>query len=565
MNDIKQISKIKLADILEKIVEEMDDWVIIGDKQGKIVYANENVYECCGCTKENVLGQDMCMFVGVDLSDEKMLDKIQEFIDKRTKLQFVTNRFVKNNQRIYLTNTLTTTWDAERLEYCVCISKDVTSTEKLKEEIYKASYFDYLTHYPNQQMFIESVARQLARAQKNQSTFAVILIDIKKLGEINHNYSMNVGDRVIKAVGKRIASLLTTKQEIFKYSGDAFAVIQEDIKDEEEIISFLRRLEKVLDTPVKIHNSEFYVELKAGVAVYPNHAGSAGELVKKAQIAVAKVKKENKHYLFYSRDIHEEVRNIMLVEQDLQEAVERDEFIVYYQPFVDLETNKIVGMEALVRRQKPTGEVISPGSFIGILEQSNLIEKVGMQVLEKVCRQLRYWIDNGYSVVPVSVNLSAKQFKNPNLAQDIEKTLARYDISPCLVVLEITESTVMEDVGIAQLTVEELKRDGFAISIDDFGTGYASIGYLKKFMFDHLKIDISFIREIVKNNEDRSIVEAIIAIAKTLNLKTIAEGIENEDQLYVMSALGCEMGQGFFWDKPITSTMMEEKYLKAYA
>ena len=166
--------------------------------------------------------------------------------------------------------------------------------------------------------------------------------------------------------------------------------------------------------------------------------------------------------------------------------------------------------------------------------------------------------------MPISVNLSARQFKNANLAKDIEKTLMKYDIPPYLIVLEITESTVMEDVGIAQLTVEELKRDGFAISIDDFGTGYASIGYLKKFMFDHLKIDISFIREIVKNNEDRSIVEAIIAIAKTLNLKTIAEGIENEEQLYVMSALGCEMGQGFFWDKPITPQVMEEKYLKAY-
>ena len=300
MNNEIKISKNKLADILEKVVEEMDDWLIIGDEQGRIVYANDNVYASCGYTKEDVLGQDMCMFVGVELSDQQMLEKIQQFIDKRTKLQFVTNRFVKDNQRVYLTNTLTTTWDNEQLEYCVCISKDVTSTEKLKEEIYKASYFDYLTHYPNQQLFMESVARELSRAKKNGTSFAVILMDIKKLSEINHNYSINIGDRVIKAVGKRIESLLTTKQEIFKYSGDAFAVIHENVKSEGEIVDFLKNLEKLLDTPIKIHNSELHVELKAGVAIYPEHADSAGELIKMAQIAISKVKKDsgNKHHLF---------------------------------------------------------------------------------------------------------------------------------------------------------------------------------------------------------------------------------------------------------------------------
>lgn len=205
---------------------------------------------------------------------------------------------------------------------------------------------------------------------------------------------------------------------------------------------------------------------------------------------------------------------------------------------------------------------MGPGTFISTLERMNLIDKVSMRVLEIVCEQIRYWIDHGYKVVPVSVNLSAVQFKNINLAQQIKQVLEHYEVPPKYIVLEITESAVMEDVRSAQIIIDELKEYGFAIAIDDFGTGYASIGYLKKFMFDHLKIDISFIREIGKNMQDRSLVEAIISIAKTLNLKTIAEGIENEEQLYIMSALGCEMGQGFFWGHPVSGTEIEDKYFK---
>ena len=273
-----------------------------------------------------------------------------------------------------------------------------------------------------------------------------------------------------------------------------------------------------------------------------------------AQTALMAAKKERAGtYVFYSKEVQDKADLEMMIESDLHEAVKQDEYIVYYQPFVELKEDRLVGMEALVRRTKQNGEIVMPGQFIEQLEQLNLIEKVGMGVLEKVCKQLRNWLDKGYEIVPISVNLSALQFKNPQLVDEIQGILNKYDIDSKYIVLEITESTVMEDISIAKVCIEKLKSKGFAISIDDFGTGYASIGYLKKFMFDHLKIDISFIREIVANEEDRSIVEAIIAIAKTLNLKTIAEGIESKEQLSVMSKLGCEMGQGFFWDRPISA------------
>lgn len=566
MRQLDDINESTLIDILGKIVDEMEDWIIISDRLGKIIYANDAVFKDCYSTKEKVLGEDMCMFVGIDLSDDETLKHIQNFINKGERFEFVTNRFIKGNKRVYLANLLTTVWDNDNLEYYVCISKDITNTQRLKEEIYKANYFDTLTNYPNYKVFADRLSKHIHRAKKNRAKFAVSLVDIRKLGEINNAYGMGIGDHIIKEVGHRIKRELTTNQEIFKYRGNVFAIIEQDVRDETQVGTFLMKVNHIMEEPIQIHNRYMYVELKSGVAFYPNDSLQSPQLIDMAQVALLHAKKQKGivPYMYYSKGIQEEVENSLQVETELQLAVENDEFIVYYQPFVELKEEKLVGMEALVRRRKKSGEIIPPSGFIDNLEKMHLIEKVGIRILEKVCIQLKEWLSKGYNVVPVSVNLSALQFKNPNLAKDIKSVLQKYNIPSRYVVLEITETTVMEDVGIAQFIIEELKAYGFAISIDDFGTGYASIGYLKKFMFDHLKIDISFIREIVVNAEDRAIVEAIIAIAKTLNLKTIAEGIENEEQLYVMSALGCEMGQGFFWDKPISSFQIEEKYFSVY-
>ncbi len=564
MEQTQEVNKAVLAEILEKIIGEIEDWVIIGDKYGKIIYVNQTVYLACNISGDQVLGEDMCMFVGIDLSDDITLQHIQNFIYNGERFEFVTNRFVKENKRIYLANTLTTIWDETGLQYYVCLSKDITNTEQLKEEVYKANYFDSLTHYPNQKVFIESTLKQVKKSKSNDTQFAVIIIDIKGLGEINNVYGMNIGDHIIKEVGKRIKEHLNNQQEIFKYNGNSFAIIQQEVTSKQQVIEFLQLLQVTMEEPVKIHNSCMYVEFRVGVSLYEDDSLLGYQVIEQAQIALAKAKKESSYtpYVFYTKGIQEEVKNSFFLEKELQLALQNDEFIVYYQPFVELASENIVGMEALLRRRKRSGEIISPSGFISTLEKMNLIEKVGMKVLEKVCQQLKKWLEKGYNVVPISVNLSALQFRNPQLAKNIKKVLESYGIPPRYVVLEITETMVMEDIGIAQLIIEELKNYGFSISIDDFGTGYASISYLKKFMFDHLKIDISFIREIVDNAEDRAIVEAIIAIAKTFNLHTIAEGIESEEQLYVMNALGCEMGQGFFWDRPITPEQIENKYFK---
>lgn len=563
MENICEIDASTLNCILKRIVSSLDDWLIISDTYGKIVYANEIVYKLCGIKDEDILGEDMCMFVGVDLSDDVVLNKIEKTVRQGKKISFISNRFIKNNRRVYLTNTVKPIHTNEGTYY-TCISKDITSTTKLKEEIYHINYFDKLTHLPNEKIFLESLGRAIKYAQKKEEVFTVTLLDIKKIGEINNLYGVCVGDHIIKEISNRIKMHLNCEEEVFKYSGSVFAIIHSHMSRAQVERGFLTKMQEIVEEPIKVHGIYISVDYRCGGVTYPEDAKTSAKLIGMAQIALAKAKKEKYHkpYIFYSTDIKEEAETTLQIEIEMREAIQNDEFIVYYQPFVELGSEDIVGMEALLRRRKKSGELMGPGTFIDILEKMNLIGKVGIRVLEMVCEQLRYWLDYGYKVVPVSVNLSAVQFKNPNLAKQIKRVLEKYEISPKFIVLEITESAVMEDVGTAQMIIDELKTYGFAISIDDFGTGYASIGYLKKFMFDHLKIDISFIREIVENMQDRSIVEAIISIAKSLNLKTIAEGIENEEQLYIMSALGCEMGQGFFWDSPISAPEIESKYFK---
>ncbi len=564
MEDIYKIDQSTLNYLLGKILGNLNDWLIISDSYGKIIYANKTVYKLCGVEPINILGQDMYMFVGIDVSDNGILDKIQKVICKGHCIEFMSNRFINNNQRIYLMNTVSPVYAPNGLKYYTCISKDITSTTKLKEEIYHINYFDKLTHLPNEDVFLESLERAIKLSRKKQEIFTVTLLDIKRMGQINNLYGVSIGDRILKEVSQRIKGKLNCNQEIFKYSDNVFAIIHSKMSKEEVESKFFSCMQEIMEAPIKVDSICIWASYRAGGVTYPKDARTAEELMEMAQIALAKAKKENGHkpYIFYNHTIKEEAVSTLKIEIEMLEAIQNDEFVVYYQPFMELGSKGIVGMEALLRRRKKSGELMAPGTFIDILEKMNLIDKVGIRVLEIVCEQMRHWLNFGYKVVPVSVNLSAVQFKNIDLAKQIKGVLERYEISPKYIVLEITESAVMEDIRSAQAIIDELKAYGFAISIDDFGTGYASIGYLRKLMFDHLKIDISFIREIVENMQDRSLVQAIISIAKTLNLKTIAEGIENEEQLYIISQLGCEMGQGYFLSRPISAYEIEKKYFK---
>lgn len=561
MENIHKIQETAVNHILTELINEIEDWLVIYDEQGKIIYVNRHVERLSGYSKEEILQEPSKTLWTTNTYSTTLKEKALLAIDENKKFHAITLNKHKNGAEFYLSLTLSAIRnEAGNIIFYICIGKDITEAKLLQEKLHRMKYIDETTKLPNQAALVELI---YSKVIKEESQFAVILFDISKMSYINNTYGETTGDALLKKIADRLERVIYKGGTIAKLNSDVFAAIYEQTNGIEDINEFINIIFKQLEEPFVIEGQELYIEMSVGVSLFPTHAKTAGQLINKVQIALTRAKEligKNK-VVFYEEYIQDQVKQRMLEENEMHQAYKNNEFIVYYQPFIDLQRETLTGMEALLRRKKPSGEIIMPSKFIDLLEEMELIEAVGVQVIEAVCGQLRSWIDEGYSIVPISINLSTLQFKNPNLAPNIINILEKYSIPPSLIVLEITESAVMKDIEVAQTTIYELRKYGFRIAIDDFGTGYSSLGYLKKFLFDHLKIDISFIREIVQNPQDRAIVGGIISIAKALSLQTIAEGIETIDQLEIIQEMGCEIGQGYLWDAPLKPEMIQEKYL----
>ena len=561
MENILNLQDVIINEILAELIDEIEDWLVIYDKQGKMIYINRHVERLSGYSKEEILQDPMKAPWDINTYNTTLKERALLAIGQNRKFETITLNKNKKQAEFYLSLTLSGIKDRNgELVLYIAIGKDITGAKRLQEKLHRLKYIDEVTGLPNQAAFIEHI---YSKVKKEDASFAVILFDISKMSYINNTYGLTTGDALMKEIADRLHKVLHKDGAIAKLNSDIFAVIYEDVEEQAEVIEFINIIFNHIHKPFKIEEKEIYIEMSVGVSMFPTHAKKAGQLINKVQIALARAKEclgKNK-VIFYEDQIQDEVQMRMLQESDIHQAYKNNEFIVYYQPFIDLERETLTGMEALLRRKKQSGEIVMPSKFIDLLEQLELIEQVGVQVIEEVCRQLREWIDEGYSIVTISINLSMLQFKNPNLSNDIINMLEKYNIPPSLIVLEITENMVIQEVEMAQQTILELRNYGFKIAIDDFGTGYSSLGYLKKFLFDHLKIDISFIREITKNPQDRAIVSAIISMAKALSLQTIAEGIETLEQLEIIQEMGCEMGQGYLWDAPLKPEDIKNKYL----
>ncbi len=562
MDYFTPFDKNNLLEILGHLISDIHAIIVIADKDRRITYINKNASVVIGDISKNI-GGNLYDFLGIDSSDSDLINKIEYFLKRDNKFETITCMTNANKETIYLDHTISLIKYKENINYYLAISKDITHTYTLKQQVYRANYFDSLTDLPNQRTFLETINTYKDIAKQENIRFNIILIDISKVSAINNRYGFVVGDYVIQEVGHRIRKVLDFSDVLAKFKDDIFAVLHAQLTDTEESAMLLDSLTKELKYPIKINQNEIYVDFRAGIVTYPDNESIEETLIDKAQIALTKAKFSNQHikYMFYTPEIENEVRQQIKMEAKMYKALENDEFDVYYQPFLDIDTNTIVGMEALLRKINSNGDIELPGTFIPVLEQMKLMDKVGLIVIEKVCIQIRKWIDAGFKIVPVAINLSPVQFENSNLPQNIMTILKKHNISPQNIILEITENVLIQDINLTQDILNRLNEYGFSIALDDFGTGYSSIGYLKQFKFDHLKIDISFIRGILKNKQDKNIVKAIIAIAKSFKLKTIAEGIEQEEQLKVVLSLGCEMGQGYLWDKPIPAKLIEEKYI----
>jgi diguanylate cyclase (GGDEF)-like protein len=425
-----------------------------------------------------------------------------------------------------------------------------------EEKLQYLAYYDSLTGLPNRNLFLERIDREIAEAKNSSGSLAVVLMDINQFKTISDIYGSEIGDGVLKEVAKRLSTAIRKGDTAAHLGNNEFGVACIGIACDDDMI-LLEKIIKDISYPLRINGDEIILTFSAGISLYPHDGGNASELLKSAGLALSRAEKRGgKTSQFYTDDMIVTATEIMLLEKELVTAIKNEEFILHYQPYWDIATKKMAGMEALVRWQSRNKGLVPPGKFIPVLEDTGMIIEVGEWILRQAIRQVKEWQNKGYPVVPVSVNFSLIQFRQKNIAEMISEIMRESGFYPSLLAMEVTESAFMQDMEFTRSVLTAIKEIGCSVSIDDFGTGYSSLAYLKRFPIDNLKIDISFIREMTNDPDSASIVMAIINMAHTLNLKTIAEGIETEEQWNFLRLLRCDMGQGFYLSKPLPAEEM---------
>jgi diguanylate cyclase (GGDEF)-like protein/PAS domain S-box-containing protein len=444
------------------------------------------------------------------------------------------------------------------------ISERKLAENALREQQSRLNYMafhDSLTSLPNRSLFYDRIYHGLARARRSESKVALMLLDIDRFKNINDSLGHDAGDILLKAIAMRLNESVRDMDTVARLGGDEFVVVLEGIHDIEDVTFVASKLLTTLSRPLEISGHSISTTVSIGISLFPDDGMDTDELLKNADVAMYKAKEAGKNnYQFYAKGMNATAVNYLLLENDLRRAVEQQELVLYYQPQVDLRTGEMMGVEALVRWQHPDRGLISPAHFIPLAEETGLIVPIGEWVLYEACRQQKLWIDAGKFVGKIAVNLSPRQFRQKNFPGKVEAILTNIGLEAKYLELEITESCAMEHAGETINQLNQLNQMGMFLAIDDFGTGYSSLAYLQRFPIQKLKIDRSFINDIHDDDNDAAIAKSIIGLAHNMQMRVVAEGVENERQAEWLRDKGCDQAQGFLYAKPMTARQLETHF-----
>ena len=458
----------------------------------------------------------------------------------------------------------------------VCILQDITERKDAEKRLNQLANYDGLTGLPNRNLFKDRLEQAMKRADRNKGLVALLFLDLDRFKVINDTLGHAAGDRLLQHVAIALTHVLRKSDTIVlasaedtylpnndstvsRLGGDEFTIILEGFSKVEFVAIIAQKIIDTFAQPVYLGGHELYVSTSIGIAIYPLDDTDQENLIKNADSAMYRSKEMGRNtYQFYTKDINSAVNDRFQMESSLRHAIDRNEFVLHYQPKVDIDTGMIIGAEALIRWQHPKAGIIMPSKFISILEETGLIVSVGEWVLRTACAQNQAWQNIGMQPLQIAVNLSARQFMQKDLIGMISKILHETGLKPDLLELELTESMLMAHSDYNMATLKELSNLGIQISIDDFGTGYSSLSYLKRFSIHSLKIDQSFVRDIAIDPDDATIATAIIAMGSSLRLKVIAEGVENPEQLAALRGMGCHQAQGFLLGAPMPADIFTE-------
>ncbi len=432
------------------------------------------------------------------------------------------------------------------------VLQDITERREQEERTRFLADHDELTELPNRSLFRQALNKALQRAERNGKMLSILFFDLDRFKNINDSLGHDAGDEVLRAVAERLIACVRKIDMVARFGGDEFAVLTEGLSAEDQASAVARKILEALSKPMILAGRQYRPAASIGISTYPTDGRDAQALLKNADIAMYRAKEEGRGtFQFYSETLNTHSVQRLEFESNLSNALNNHEFVLHYQPKVDLATGRVTGLEALIRWVSPQLGFIPPGDFISIAEETGLIVPMGRWVAQTACVQNRAWQKGGLPQLRIAINISARQMSDKALVEFIAETVRKTGLTSESLELEITESAVMSNQEHAEKVLNELKALGFHLTMDDFGTGYSSLAYLKRFPFDSVKIDQSFVRGIPESKDDEAIVEAIIAMAHSLQLKVVAEGVETKEQFDFLRSRGCDQIQGYYFSKPI--------------
>jgi diguanylate cyclase (GGDEF)-like protein/PAS domain S-box-containing protein len=432
------------------------------------------------------------------------------------------------------------------------IAEDITERKLAEEQLANLAHFDSLTGLPNRVLFNDRLRQAVAQAKRNHWIVGVLFLDLDRFKLVNDTLGHACGDLLLKQVAERLSACLRPTDTVGRLSGDEFAVILSELAETQNASYVAQKILDALAAPFNLEGSEVFVTASIGITLYPSDSDSIDTLVRDADAAMYSAKSAGRNnYQYYTAAMNARATEKLKMETGIRRALERNELLLHYQPKIDIASGKVCGLEALLRWQSPEHGLVSPAKFIPLLEETGLIVPVGEWVTRASCAQLQAWRKAGLSLMPVAINLSARQLRQQGYARVLEQAMKDFDVNPELIRIEITESSLMENPEEAIIVLQELKALGIRLDADDFGTGYSSLSYLKRFPLDALKIDRSFVRDITSDEDDAVIAQTVITLAHSLGLKVVAEGVETEAQLEFLSAHHCDEAQGYLFAKPM--------------
>nr|WP_314606883.1 EAL domain-containing protein [uncultured Janthinobacterium sp.] len=441
----------------------------------------------------------------------------------------------------------------------VAVARDITERKDAEQRLMKLAHFDTLTGLPNRSQFYASLTHSLAQAAEHQWAVAVLFMDIDRFKNINDTLGHTIGDDLLRQFSSRLVDCLRVRDTIGRFGGDEFATILLLPEGAQHAVGVVDKIREAMRKPFDLQGHEVTVTVSIGISVFPDDAADADTLIQYADTAMYRAKEAGRDaFRFFTAEMNAQSMARLDMENALRRAIDNEEFVLFFQPKVNIISGRISGAEALIRWRRPGHGMVSPALFIPLLEETGLIVRVGNWVLDEACKKISEWGASSIGPVHLSVNVSGIQFFVGGLEEEVLKAIRKYDIAPDLLELELTESSLMSNAEETIAVLRNLKALGIQISIDDFGTGYSSLAYLKRFPIDKLKIDIAFVREVTSNPDDAAIVLAIISMAHSMKLEVIAEGVENDAQLAYLRRHGCDEMQGYYFSRPVPQEEFEQ-------